>query len=143
MRRSIPKQIQLKIWKRDRWVCQYCGRPVFFGPTLKLLEKLSPSHGYYHPHGKASEMLLLFRWLWASIDHVKPISKGGEDTEDNYVTACWECNLKIGNKTKEEGKPGPGKRKKSIETVNWDGLSSIYTKLSERDDDWTRLLKKS
>ena len=27
------------------------------------------------------------------VDHVVPVSKGGETTEDNLVTACVECNL--------------------------------------------------
>ena len=27
------------------------------------------------------------------LDHIKPVSLGGKDTEDNLVTACQSCNL--------------------------------------------------
>jgi len=54
---SIPKADQLHIFNRDNWTCKYCGDPVFFAPTLKLLEEKSPGHGYYQGHGKAGKML--------------------------------------------------------------------------------------
>ena len=140
-RKSIPKDIQLRVWKRDNWTCKYCGEPVFFAPTLKLLDELSPGHGLYHPHGKADEILTLFQWRWASVDHMEPWSKGGEDLEDNYVTACWECNLKFREKTWREDKPKPTKFNKNTKDVNWDGLSSLYIKLNPTEDHWVKLLK--
>lgn len=27
-----------------------------------------------------------------TVDHIKPRSEGGEDTEENLITACWSCN---------------------------------------------------
>ena len=60
-RESITKADQLHVFDRDNWTCKYCGVPVFFSPTLKLLENLSPGHGYYHQHGKRGEMLRLFQ----------------------------------------------------------------------------------
>ena len=140
MSKSISKEIQLKVWNRDNWTCKYCGEPVFFAPTLKLLNETSPNHGYYHPHGKADSILTLFQWRWASIDHIFPHSKGGEDSEENYVTACWECNLKINDMTTKQGKPTPNKMNENAKIVNWDGLSSLYLKLWKKEDEWTRLL---
>lgn len=37
-----------------------------------------------------------------TIDHVLPISRGGEWTWENLVTACAKCNSKKGHKTIEE-----------------------------------------
>jgi len=37
-----------------------------------------------------------------TIDHVIPRSQNGGSTWDNVVTACRKCNLKKGNRTKEE-----------------------------------------
>lgn len=34
----------------------------------------------------------------ATIDHVIPISKKGENSKENLVVACWDCNLKKGSK---------------------------------------------
>ena len=141
MRESISKEIQYKVFSRDRWYCRYCGDSVFFSPILKVLEKISPGHGYYHPNGKSSEMIPLFANKFASVDHINPVSKGGENNLDNYVTSCWECNLKYGNKTQEEGKPIPN----PINTLDdkWDGLSSLYPKLSDKDDKWIEIINNS
>lgn len=35
-------------------------------------------------------------------DHVMPVSRGGETTEDNLVTACFACNRSKRAKTPEE-----------------------------------------
>lgn len=37
-----------------------------------------------------------------SIDHIVPLSRGGTHTEDNVELVCLECNIRKGNKTKEE-----------------------------------------
>lgn len=37
-----------------------------------------------------------------SIDHILPRSKGGQDTWENMVVACFPCNSKKGDKTLEE-----------------------------------------
>ncbi|HLC50588.1 MAG TPA: HNH endonuclease [Candidatus Nanoarchaeia archaeon] len=139
---NIPREIQLRVWIRDAWTCRYCNEPVFFAPTLKLLNQLSPEHGYYHPNGKSGVILPLFQWRWCSVDHVHPSSKGGEDKEENYVTACWECNLKFNDKTIEKGKPSPKSINVDNLKIKWDGFSSIYVKLSKKKDGWVRLLEK-
>lgn len=36
------------------------------------------------------------------IEHLLPLSRGGEHTEDNVKLACKTCNLRKGNKTVEE-----------------------------------------
>ncbi|MET9425626.1 HNH endonuclease [Streptomyces sp. NPDC006540] len=36
------------------------------------------------------------------LDHVIPLSKGGEDVESNMVPACQRCNLSKGAKTLAE-----------------------------------------
>ena len=105
IREPISKEIQYKVFCRDNWHCRYCSDSVFFSPILKILETISPGHGYYHPNGKSDEMIPLFANKFASVDHITPVTKGGENNLDNYVTSCWECNLKFGNKIHEEGKP--------------------------------------
>ena len=117
---------RLKVWIRDHWICQYCGEPVFFGPALKELDKISHGHGYFHPNGSEKHMLSLFHRRWASVDHVQPKSKGGKDSMDNYVTACMQCNQEIREKSSDQGKATYGKINKNAIEVNWDGLYSFY-----------------
>jgi 5-methylcytosine-specific restriction endonuclease McrA len=40
--------------------------------------------------------------LTLTIDHVVPVSRGGEDTWENLVCACVQCNNKKGFSTPEE-----------------------------------------
>lgn len=120
-RKNVPRAIQLNVWMRDNWHCRYCGNPMVYGPALKLLDILNPNHKYFHPNGKDGEMLPLFIKGWASVDHVKPFSRRGEDNIENYVSACWGCNLKYGDKEIGKGKPKP----RGIVQSEWDGFYGL------------------
>ena len=55
------------IYKRDSYQCYLCG------------SKTAPHKPYNHPR-------------FPTLDHVVPISRGGEHTESNLMTACRSCN---------------------------------------------------
>jgi len=59
------------IYERDKWICGICGKVV----DKKLR--------YPDPMSK-------------SIDHIKPLSKGGQHTPDNVQLAHLRCNLSKG-----------------------------------------------
>lgn len=61
-----------KLYLRDEGVCQICGRKIEFD--------CDPNSDYY-----------------PSIDHVKPLSKGGLHQWDNVQLACRKCNTEKGN----------------------------------------------
>jgi hypothetical protein len=61
MRIQIPKKVRFEVFKRDAFVCQYCGS---------------------HPPS-----------VILHVDHIHPVSKGGENNIDNLITACEACNL--------------------------------------------------
>ncbi len=137
MRQSISKQHSITVFKRDAWTCRYCNSAVFFTPTLKLLDSLNPGHGYYHPNGKTGAVLDIFQWKWATIDHVIPVSRGGQNNLTNYVTACWKCNLTLNDKLEDKDKT---QLLNSInKSMGWDGFSGLYLKLG-RKDAWYKLL---
>lgn len=136
---SIPKRLQMAVFYRDYWHCRYCLEPVFFNPTLKLLDKLSPGHGYYHPHGKTGDSLPLFQWYFASADHIRPVADGGENSLENLVTACWKCNLekRDADPTKYPLLDVPLAKS----GLCWDGLASIYQDLPVADPEWVSLIR--
>jgi len=63
------KENRLKVFERDKYICQYpgCG---------KQLTRFS-----------------------ATLDHLTPVSKGGDNSYDNLVTACLQHNSKRGAQT--------------------------------------------
>lgn len=64
-----------EIFERDGWICQLCNEPI--SPEVRF-------------PGPAS----------ATIDHIVPISLGGDDTPANVQAAHYRCNASKGNKTK-------------------------------------------
>jgi 5-methylcytosine-specific restriction endonuclease McrA len=62
----LSREDAMKIFKRDRFRCHYCG--------------LDGLHRFEN-------------WLILTIDHVHPHAKGGARSMANLVTACQPCNL--------------------------------------------------
>ena len=62
-RTLMTKKLREFIKSRDHFTCCICGNSISVEPNL-LLE----------------------------IDHIVPVSKGGQTTEDNLQTLCWKCN---------------------------------------------------
>lgn len=60
-----------EIFDRDGWVCQLCNEPV--------------GKGYSYPHARC-----------ATIDHIKPIARGGKHTRANCQLAHFSCNCSKG-----------------------------------------------
>ena len=63
-RSLMTDKLREKIKKRDNYTCQICGASIWTNPDI-----------VFH------------------IDHIKPISKGGETIESNLQTLCASCNL--------------------------------------------------
>lgn len=60
----MPMLTREEIYERDGFRCVYCG---FDGSTFE-------------------------GWRFLTLDHFKPLSKGGTYERDNLVTACVACN---------------------------------------------------
>jgi hypothetical protein len=67
-----------EIFERDGWRCQLCGK--------KVDKRLYKTKGTAM-HSSAP-----------SLDHIIPISRGGEHTKANVQCACYLCNCRKGNK---------------------------------------------
>jgi hypothetical protein len=66
----------IEIYERDKWVCKICNNPV--DKDLKWPDMMSPS-----------------------LDHIIPLSKGGNHVATNVQLAHLRCNIKAGNKLKK------------------------------------------
>jgi len=61
-----------EVLERDRYICQHCGR------------KTRPDYNQYHP-------------LYPNLDHIVPLSKGGDHSKRNTQCLCRECNVTKSN----------------------------------------------
>ncbi len=68
-RKRMTAKLRKEILERDNYTCQVCGNSIYNEPNL-LLE----------------------------VDHIVPVSKGGETTAANLQTLCWKCNRNKSNK---------------------------------------------
>lgn len=66
--RNIPLKLRLKVFRRDDYKCQICGK----SPAIR--------------HG-----------VVLHIDHIVPFAKGGKSILDNLRTLCSECNIGRGS----------------------------------------------
>jgi len=67
-RKTISPKLTLTVLKRDKYKCQICGKSPATDLDLKL-----------------------------EVDHIKPVSKGGNNDLDNLQTLCFYCNRGKGN----------------------------------------------
>ena len=106
---------------------------------------------YYHGHWTRAGAPLLDE-LGAVLDHVVAFSAGGPCDQDNMVTSCAKCNGRKSSAPLDKWgqrvvrKPIKGKYG---EPAVWDGLSSFFVLLAERNQaaltpverDWLKALK--
>ncbi len=94
-------------------------RLVFPG-ALRLLSHLLPAQFPFHTNWKTDSCHLAFYELFPTIDHVVPISRGGEDEAHNWVCTSMLKNAAKANFTIEE----LGWRLHPIGNLEaWDGLT--------------------
>lgn len=79
---EIDKDINLdKLYTRDKGICYICG-----------------SRCNYEDHKLTKEGYFIVGNTYPSIDHIKPLNKGGTHTWDNIKLACFSCNAKKSDK---------------------------------------------
>ena len=71
---TVEKFIDKEIFERDGWICQLC-------------------------HKKVNKRLKYPRQLSASLDHIVPLSKGGEHSRKNCCLAHLKCNVTKQNRS--------------------------------------------
>jgi hypothetical protein len=118
----------MRIFLRDGFIDRYSGARLVFPGLLRAISLLLPKEFPYHTHGKMSEAHLVHWELYPSVDHVVPLSRGGEDTEDNRVTTSMLKNMAKSSWTLEElgwdlWPPG--------NYAEWDGLVGLHMRLVE------------
>ena len=88
---------------RDGFTCAYCGRQTIPLPIMRLISVRFGDTFGYHLNWKAEVTHRLYWDIQASLDHVVPVSGGGDwQALDNLATACSRCQYQKGNRSLED-----------------------------------------
>ena len=125
----------LRVFVRDGFTDRYSGCPLVFPGTLRIISSHLPTDFPFHPNWKTDQCHFAYWELVPTIDHLVPVSRGGEDDETNWVTTSMVKNAAKANFTLEEigWKLYPREAGDS-----WDGLTSWF---SEQITKYPDLLK--
>jgi hypothetical protein len=131
--RRYSRSRAVKIFRRDGFVDRYSGRRLVFPGSLWLISRrLGQGIFPYDAHWAMNRCHIAYYELFPVLDHVKPIARGGEDTEENLVTTSTLRNSAKANFLLEE----LGWRLLKISELNyWDGLTGWFVDMVKDDDD--------
>jgi 5-methylcytosine-specific restriction endonuclease McrA len=155
--RNAPHLVQVQVFRRDRWLCRWCGCPVVFAPVMRYFADLVQQEGpsgtpsYYNLNWRRRDAPLLDH-MGAVIDHVEAHSGGGASVISNLATACNKCNARKSSSSAEvfsKRRPLVPVKGKYGDPTEWDGLSSLFMILASKnpkimtssEQSWLRALK--
>lgn len=91
-RRSASDRLKLKVWIADGFRCRYSGDILFFPGYLTCLSAVWPETFPAHPNWKADAAHDVYWTHSASLEHVDPVSVGGAEAEENWITTSMARN---------------------------------------------------
>ena len=123
-RRYSPRQ-SMRVFVRDGFTDRYTGQHLIFSGTLRLLSQLLPDQFPFHNNWKTDACHFGYYELFPTIDHLVPVSRGGADGEENWVSTSMLKNAAKANFTIEElgwtlHPPG--------DPAQWDGLTGWFVR---------------
>ncbi len=84
-RRQFSRLHRTRVFVRDGFLDRYSGDRLFFPPALEVISNIIPD-AFPKSH--------MAHWeLYASVDHVVPVARGGAHEMDNWVTTSFMHNL--------------------------------------------------
>jgi len=81
--------------ERGGWRCGYCGIRVTESRVLRKAQRLLGKPVF--PSRTSSGSIRDYHVVWLltalTLDHIKPLSMSGDDSDCNLVAACWASNV--------------------------------------------------
>jgi hypothetical protein len=112
----------LRVFQRDGFIDRYSGNRLMFPGVLQVLSVHLPV-ALPQPNWRGSETHFAYWELFPTINHVLPVTRGGVDAPDNWVTTSMlRHSAKAGWTLEELGwrLQAPG------DMAEWDGLQSWF-----------------
>jgi 5-methylcytosine-specific restriction endonuclease McrA len=84
-----------RIAARDGYLCGYCDIRVIEPEILRKIDTMLGG-GILHNRSKPRNNRS-YHGIWlmtaVTLDHVEPLAKKHDDSDENLVTCCWSCNF--------------------------------------------------
>lgn len=126
--RKYSEVDMLRVFYRDGFIDRYSGQRLIFPGLLRLLSKQLPDEVPFHPNWKMDVTHPAYWELMPTIDHLVPVSRGGNDDISNWITTSSLRNSAKANWTIEElGWP----MYPAGSLTEWDGLTHLFVQLAE------------
>lgn len=122
IKRMPSKQIEREVHERDGWRCRYCETRVISKKARNVFRKHFPLEARKGPRNEDKHFGL--STLTASLDHIVPHKRGGNNEPDNLVTACGPCQFGRGHWLLEEVQL-EDPRAYPPKLDSWDGLNRL------------------
>jgi len=121
--RMPSKKIEEMVFKRDGWRCRFCDKRVISRMTRRIFINRFPTETHwvsaeYERHTSLHSQA-------ASLDHILPHSRGGDNAKTNLVTACGPCQFGRNCWTLEEVEFNDPRERQPIVDA-WDGLTRMH-----------------
>jgi hypothetical protein len=124
--RKVDRAMMVTVFKRDHFLCRYCGGKTILTPLMELMGVLYPDVFPFQSAGwKAGVTHPAVISRSPAVDHVVPVVYGGVNSDENLVTACSPCNTIKADFSLEM----LGWELRPVEEFEWDGLTRFYPRL--------------
>ena len=91
MPRMPSKKVEYEVHRRDGWRCRYCSSRVISKIARTKIIEAVPEVARWGRTNEEKHFSLCT--LSASLDHVVPFKRGGDNSDYNLVTACGPCQF--------------------------------------------------
>jgi 5-methylcytosine-specific restriction endonuclease McrA len=99
LREQSKKHLPRLVAKQDG-LCVYCREPIYLArnrPGHRVVS-IDPPYVHFKRHGDETVHI----GLLATVEHTKPLSMGGDNSDINLVAACFPCNNSRARQPKQE-----------------------------------------
>ena len=134
--RSSSAGKQMVQFFKDGFIDRYFGTKLINPGMLRILSEKLPKKLTFESNGETFESLVIYKDFQPSLDHIKPISRGGEDKPSNWATTSVKGNSAKSIYTLEqlnwhlypEG-----------DICEWDGLSRLFVEMVDKEPELKRI----
>ena len=119
-----------RIFMQDGFIDRYTGKRLVYIGTLRLFSFLMPDEFPFHPNWKIDSCHSAYWDLAPTLDHIMPVTRGGLDESENWITTSMRSNAAKSYWTPDE------LRLKMVPPGNpneWDGLMRTFMTLVKSD----------